>query len=560
MAADRGESPEMERREKILPWLLKCYQNFYVAVPPVPPSSDLPGWAEGIAAARFPLDYEPRSLAVSSDGPMVAVGTKAGTLHLASWDGAGWRVRRCASRSHAIRGVSVLDAHTVAAGWGEGCFLVFEIDDAGEPVGKEIKLHAVMDGPAWARRFSRIVRLYPVGSRPTAGDLALGLSLGPRLYVLSGSGNGGYEARSGAPTELLSGWQDEWGRLVDGGWCHGLLWLLAAAGGIACYRPEPRPQPGLLPLACLSYSHFQVPSFRRSTSLRGLDGCVRGLAVLAQDAVTFLRFKREQPDVAGPPIVDTARVRWFPVPGAEDCTVCHPFHEAEPWQPQLPEVGDANPVWTVVSTSQSELRWVAWSDESEEPLAAPSRFASSTLLHARFGWPPSGRPPFLAMATRDSRLEIVSLLDRGQAESEIAAAMQGLKDRDGDALNRLRALGGARLWDAHRQIERDFGGGSTAGSPVDARAGAGHRAAELLAAATPDDLRRLPWFVLAEWRRWRKEGRREPDPATARDRVVGWTLDILQRAHHFGSDTARELTPLLAERACAVVEEYFAAS
>jgi len=26
------------------------------------------------------------------------------------------------------------------------------------------------------------------------------------------------------------------------------------------------------------------------------------------------------------------------------------------------------------------------------------------------------------------------------------------------------------------------------------------------------------------------------------------------------SDTARELTPLLAERACAVVEEYFAAS
>ena len=27
-----------------------------------------------------------------------------------------------------------------------------------------------------------------------------------------------------------------------------------------------------------------------------------------------------------------------------------------------------------------------------------------------------------------------------------------------------------------------------------------------------------------------------------------------------GSDTARELTPFLAERACAVVEEYFAAS
>jgi hypothetical protein len=27
-----------------------------------------------------------------------------------------------------------------------------------------------------------------------------------------------------------------------------------------------------------------------------------------------------------------------------------------------------------------------------------------------------------------------------------------------------------------------------------------------------------------------------------------------------GSDTARELTPLLAERACAVVEQYFAAS
>ena len=59
--------------EDVLSWLFKCYHNSFLAVPDVPHARQLAPSAEGAGFARLSLEYEPRCLAVSPEGPRVAV-------------------------------------------------------------------------------------------------------------------------------------------------------------------------------------------------------------------------------------------------------------------------------------------------------------------------------------------------------------------------------------------------------------------------------------------------------------------------------------------------------
>src|ERR1700676_2787845 len=380
-------NPSAERQLALLSWLFKCHRNSFLAVSDIP--GNRPEWAQEAGFARIRIQYEPRCMAVSIDGLLVAVGTKAGAVHVAAWDRNGRRWQDCVAppgqiteaAPRAIRGITVLDSRTVAAGWGRGCYRIVELFATG-PLGV-LKVHDIApagkpQANAGMERFNGMVRLFPAGRRPERGPLALGLSLGlVRLHVLRRTSTG-YEVASHEIEELVPSWQKVWGQPVAGGWSHDLLWILTSKGRIACYEqsseipPDGSPR---LPLRAIGDQPFAIQT-PKPTTFWGLDGCVMGLAVQASDAVTFLRFREESG--AGPGL-GQAPTRWFPVPDALDCTVCLPFYAAQKPPAALHiDVKSTNPVWTVVSRGKKELRWVSWPYQGE-PAEAPGRFVDCTV-------------------------------------------------------------------------------------------------------------------------------------------------------------------------------------
>src|SRR5436305_9939926 len=193
-------------RPELLLWLAESHRNFHVAGPGLsePLARELgtqEPWTHGIAYEDFPLRYEPRSLARSPDGRKVVVGTKAGFLQLASWDGNRWR---CESEWHlgsepeekskaiprSIRAVRFLNNSTIVAGWGEGVFGVFDAESL-------TRLHLVKSTPAgaeasslggehqWLGRFARFIALVPHSSTSeSCSAVMLGVTLGSQVHVL----------------------------------------------------------------------------------------------------------------------------------------------------------------------------------------------------------------------------------------------------------------------------------------------------------------------------------------------------------------------------------------
>jgi hypothetical protein len=545
MAHENLQEPEVSI-EHMLTWLFQCYHNSFLAVPDVPHAHRLAPSAEGAGFASLSLEYEPRCLAVSPEGPRVAVGTKAGTIHVLTWDpasarwkdvtigfeqaGDGPEHRPGEPRRRAIRAIAMLDARTVAAGWGEGAYRIVELpaDPGATPhVFNVAPAAQVRSSESGWRRFTRIIRLYGLGKRPLqGGQLALGLSRGFELHILHESA-GYYSVYSRDPQHVLRGWQPNWGRLVDGGWSRDYLWLLTSSGTIACLQADETSELPFLPLRIVD--HAQIVPYSRATEFRGLDGCAKGLSVHTSDAVTFLRFEQLHD---APPKVEGAAARWFPVPNAVDCTVSCPYYTWPP-APQDPDgaASDDERVWTVVATGKPELRWIAWPERGGPWLAPPLfRGVASSVLYVRFGWPLSGRPPFLAVSTRDHQLEVATVLHRAHCEHDIEELIGALESTWPDQSAALREIGGARLWALLRRVERDFALAVTTHSDIE------WPVPLLLDNTTEDDLRKLLLRVLRAWEKGQLEDRTE-----ARRLVIDRTLDLLKRAHRFEPRAARDL-------------------
>lgn len=598
-------SQNKDREPQALRWLAETHHNDYIAVEGAP--SELPETSGPpplslslpyIGSKEFPLAYEPRCLAVSADGSRVALGTKGGVLHLATWgpvrggkngwtseniEEALWEPAEPGGPSRwAIRAVAFLEASAertvVALGWGDSRVSIVTFAPYQDPKVERDEKGKAAQGPVDAtrrkrermRRFSRLINLRPPDSlhAPLApGILLLGLTRhggAPSLLVRNAEGK--YEVRVPTLTEGAAGVATrgaeltslpDWKHIVDGVWQHGYLWLLTSAGQVL--RCSPRGG-GADSIPLRLDERYTVPEPPAQASYRAIDGCVMGLSVLASNSVTLLRFKRELGEGGSrETAVDTGGVRWFQVPDALECAVHWPKggRAAPDTCEQL--VLSNNPVWTAVSSAEPGLTWVAWSDakapdyqsgaqrdapaRKPAPWAAPGRFTGSggSVIYLRFAWlgDPGGDggrgAGVMAWGTRDHKLRIASVLDRYACDALIEAEVSRTEG--------IWKLGEPERGDASPPspamqwwwIRKEL-----------------ERDFSLQPASTPlphwldslectreDNLRRLAALVV---RRWKDERLKSPDARLQLDTLLkSWTLRLLRRAYEIRASLPREV-------------------
>ncbi len=136
----------MEKKD-VLSWLANSFGCDYLAASiesgRFPTADDLanltgsgePVWARRLGRAEFPLDYEPRSMAIDDSGRRVAVGTKAGTVYLATQSPAGdWNLLSSPDGGYragnAVRGLAFLTGQVLAASTGKATVDILSFDDA----------------------------------------------------------------------------------------------------------------------------------------------------------------------------------------------------------------------------------------------------------------------------------------------------------------------------------------------------------------------------------------------------------------------------------------------
>lgn len=544
----------------LLLWLAESNRDFNLAGPGFPKAaagaSQVPQpWLWGITFEDRPLPYEPRCLARSPNGKLLAVGTKAGVLHIERKDGDLWNHFETipAASRRSIRAVRFLDDSTVVAGWGEGLFGVFAVvDDRLERIYQSPDQAPTGSGNVgafrarrWLDRFARIISLVPPGATQQPGHaVMLGLTVGSHVHVLSRTPEG-YEARTLAPREVFPE-VPEGARITDGVWSHQRLWLLDSAGSIYCYSPdEPaaanaraRVQAVTMDLAArpadrrsdVGRALKTLTPPRRSGEFRAIAACVMGLAVLASDHVTFLRFKMEGDK--DEPRLDLRSPLWVEVPRAIDCSVCLPFSDYyDPEALASQRIRSEDPVWTVVSTAQPGLRWIGWYDNPSSrfgltTVSLAQRGGDSSVLQVRFGFEDRDGPTYIAYATRNHHLRIATILDRRKTAAQLAAAIpEALHAEPPDP--RLESHRGIAWWRAWQRVLDDF-----TSLPPSNKAG---ERRQLLRLAERDDLFRLVQLVLKEWR----------DSPLKPERKLNllreWIHHILARAYHVEETLAMEL-------------------
>ena len=562
-------------RLDLLLWLAESNRDFNLAGPGLAAAAagkqhDPPSWLHDVTFDDTSLPYEPRCLARSPNGKLLAVGTKAGVLRVARQDPNGWThleitpAAAAATTRRSIRAVRFLDDKTIVAGWGEGIFGVFApLQDRlicthqtqAQPQPASGESIATRDR-RWLDRFARIVSLVPPGPPGTSIEpgraVMLGLTLGSGVHLLTATADG-FEASTTTPEEVFREIH-KGARITDGVWSDQGLWLLDSAGRIYCYRrgdppaanPRTRLQAVDMDRATLSSARrsdqaskfIKLTSPRVSGDFRAIASCVMGLAVLASDHVTFLRFSTQ--DGVYEPRLDLRSPRWVEVPRAIDCSVCLPFSSYyHPAALASQEIQEKNPVWTVVSTAQPGLRWIGWHDEGTaqgvmeaRPLA--HRTADSSVLQVRFGFENREGPTYIACATRNHHLRIATVLDRKrtaeQLDKEIPHALQ---TRPGEP--RLENHRGIAWWQAWRQVHDDFASPAPRVLEDDERR-------RLLRLADRVDLFRLVRWVIEQWKR-------STLGATAkRDLLRAWIRQILARAYHIDETLAMELAKAAHDR------------
>ncbi|XXX80955.1 hypothetical protein WMF30_19555 [Sorangium sp. So ce134] len=558
----------------VLRWLAACHRNRYVLTedPPRKSLESLPiredsessearealrylkGLATSAGVARFMVDYEPRSLEVTADGSRVVVGTKAGTIHLARWsakDGRWsftkeadlWAKLGLRDRS-AIRAVRVLEADeaatTVVAGWGAAklALVTFSeqdpaspqaalIPEFGDPRSLEGEGQQKLDR---MRRFVKLIELGPPPHAPVPGGCVwrmIGITRGGDLYIIRQRGAGHYDVILRTPRKLR-----QWGRIVDGTMQHGLLWLLTSNGYVLrCeYAPEENEDKRLKDP---KRTYIAPPD--RLASYRAIDGCAKGLAVLASDWMTFVPFEKVGEDItiaAGDPEPSQPKgvLRWHRVPDTLDFGVCHP-------KPADGERGHDDRIWTVVSSASPGLTWIGWqppsppADEGWSPAIVSGMLpslGSASILKMRAAWcrPAGGETPgagLLVGGTRD-QLRIASVLDRSRCDAALAALVRRARRQAAsnlpDSIRAQQLLSSRALswWELRDHVEGLFAAvlgrysqlfsttsdaaqeGVANRSSTPAGPGAGDLAVPGLDCVDKDSLRQLTLLLMNRWR------------------------------------------------------------
>ncbi len=569
--------PDLQRLEFVR-WLAECQRNNSIAVaksfrvdPDWLQEAKLKYHAQSWSYHELRLAYEPRSLAVTPQGGQVAVGTKAGQILLARWDGEAWQELSVPAEKlwgnwtnekppgspSAVRGLLFLDDHRLVAGWGWGGYSVVDVPPQGQMRVANLPQEK-LPHDNWqveARRFTRLIHLFdPLGSVPTAGGLIVGITRKGDLYVLESTAAGGYESGRREPEEVFPNWDRSKGRVVDGLWIHGYLWLLTSRGhllqlnrgrNLVFERSDPVDRP------------------KRDAVFRRLAACEAGLAVLAAESVTFQWFSwkpgRDHPEI------DATAPRWFHISGAMDCSACLPYPVlGDPQQVYFDWGKGKNPVWIVVSTDEPGLRWISWSRPersspespgSEEAQGWPTAAAASftvveggRVLYVGVGRPApatSASPhatPFLVCGTRDQRLVIASVLDRDTCDAELKKQMKWLSEQDGEERDRKKRerlwkkANGVRWWCLLRRIQDDFGLLLDDDEP-----GVAERAldaADLLDCTEKGNLRYLAVFLV--------RSRNQKGKGVDADSVLArWMPRLLRRANELGPEVDLEIARLL---------------
>lgn len=428
----------MERLEnlEVLSWLAGCQCNRCVAVP-IP--EEVQGtlrqlrldWTQGICHLERDLEYEPRSLAFSSDGTRIAMGTKAGTIHLALWNGSNWEVPEEPCRitpvsgagpstrsfGRAVRGLCFLGPDRLIASGGPGLFKALDLS-APEQETTELPVENLspdmrpLGEDRWLLHFVKILPLFAGPEAPAApgSPLAFGLTRGRYLHVLRCGREGRLEATHAIPEDLLG---PSVGRawIVDAEWWKERLWLLDSEGRIHRLRPGW----GLLGLEP-DMPAFRIPYFRARIDPRSISLCHSGIGVRIGEDVTFLPFKSPQEQR-----LRNEGVQWVAVPGAIRCITVQEF-------------GTRDWAYLAVATSDAGVRWIPWRYNPPGDLWQPWNRGGQQPLSGN-----SDRDPVLEMAlvrvhgtdrvylvlgTRGHRMRIASLLDKNRIQAHLAEGIQ----------------------------------------------------------------------------------------------------------------------------------------
>ncbi|HEX3130845.1 MAG TPA: hypothetical protein VH394_26155 [Thermoanaerobaculia bacterium] len=505
--------------------------------------------------AEIPLSYEPRSLVVSPDGNQVAVGTKAGDVCVARWEGRVWRPHcieamavhtgqgeeeKVDASPGAIRGLLYLGSDVLVAGWSNGCFSIIE-----QPASEQPKIEVVIppDEPGsstdWYLGTQRISRLVPLfdprrKDQPVPGPVALALLSRPAMCVLKKEEDGRHSVAW--LNHLGPSWDRAKGDPVDAVWAGDALWILTTHGFLfRCLSDE---RTGMIDLRESREIRDLTPP-RPGALFQRLAACEVGLSVLAGESVTLLWFDE---------IEEKGTESWFPVPGSLDCAVCCPYPSE-----------DGGRVWTVVSTAKPGLRWVGWNyiwrdgaarrnRKKPWPHSATGNFATpggESILYLAFGsqhvdGQGFDAPIYLACGTRDHKLLIASVLALETCEAELSKQIGWLlgEVRESKATKeqaqRLFRENAGLAWSCLvTKIKRDF----RMEIPLDTE-DLDLEAAHLFPLLGHDDLLQLSTKIV----KWHGHC---PDLDYE---LAKWVRDLLQRATELGADTAREVAEVLYER------------
>ena len=193
-------------------------------------------WAERLGHIEYKLDYEPRALAVDRTARHVAVGTKSGTIFLASQASkSNWSVLALSTNDdgHAVRGLAFLDGNTLLASVGFGK-VVCRHDIGSRSLRDRPDEWQVVDTHAEHDFDLRCTTIVPLPGGRARKSLVLTGS--PRTYIFSETAPGRSELTLIEASRLLPQWDDN-ERIVDAriDRSASVLMVLGNGGTLALY-------------------------------------------------------------------------------------------------------------------------------------------------------------------------------------------------------------------------------------------------------------------------------------------------------------------------------------